>query len=238
MNLNEMNYGKKEVAKKALKEHFEMNLNVDAMNLRSTKAMLTKVRGLINETRTSKAAHQRYQSQSYLKLVMMEQALSTHYKDLRVQQQIMMENEEVQKSQVILAAQDMVDSIQKMIEDISKMKVEELNAVVTGINNEFGTQEGESFNNAVTESLGSLEQALSQAKQSVTSAMGALTGQGGFEGGDMGGDMGADDAGMGDMGGDLGGGDIGGDMGGELPEMPEEPVEEPEELGNAGRAMR
>jgi hypothetical protein len=236
MNLNEMNYGKKEVAKKALKEHFEMTLNVDTMNLRSTKAMLTKVRGLINETRTSKAAHQRYQSQSYLKLVMMEQALSTHYQDLRVQHQIMMENEEVQKSQVILAAQDMVDSIQKMIEDISKMKVEELNAVVTGINNEFGTQEGESFNNAVTESLGALEQALSQAKQSVSGAMGALTGEGGgFEGGDMG----AGDEGMGDMGADIGGNDMGGDMGGELPEMPaEEPAEEPEELGNAGRAMR
>lgn len=243
MKLNEMNLGKKETAKRALKENFELNLNFDKLGMKQTKNMLTRVRGLIKESRTSSSYHVRHQNPGYMKLVMMEQALASHYGDLRVQQQIMMENEEVQKSQVILAAQDMVDTIQKMIEDISKMKVEEVNAVVNGINNEFGTSEGETFNSAVTEALGALEQALSQAKQGVSSAMGALTGEGGGDfggdaGGDLGGaDLGAGDEGMGDMGDDLGGDDMGGDLGGELPEMPAG-EEEAEDVGNAGREMR
>jgi hypothetical protein len=147
----------------------------------------------------------------------------------------MLENEEVQKSQVILAAQDMIDSVQKMVEQISKMKVEELPAVVTGVTNEIGSNEGQQFEGSVQEALTALEGALVSAKQGLQSALGIVTGEGG---GDLGGDMGAGDEGMGDMGGDLGGDDMGGDMGGELPEMPEEPAEEPEELGNAGRGMR
>jgi hypothetical protein len=182
-----------------------------------------------------------------MKMVMLEQALTGHYGDLRVQQQIMLENEEVQKSQVILAAQDMIDSIQKMVEQISKMKVEELPAVVTGVNNEIGTSEGQQFEGTCTEALTTLEGALTTAKQSLTGALGIVTGEGGGEmdadafGGD---DEGMDD--MDDMGGDEGMDDMdaGGegmddlaDMGDDAEELPELPEPE-EELGGAGRGRR
>lgn len=236
MKLNDMNQSRKQTATRALRENFETNLGLDGMGLSKTKSMLTRVRGLIKESKTGAQAHTRHQNPAYMKLVMMEQALASHYQDLRVEHQIMLENEEVQKSQVILAAQDMIDSVQKMVEQISKMKVEELPAVVTGVTNEIGSNEGQQFEGSVQEALTSLEGALVQAKQGLQSALGIVTGQGG-EG--FGGEMGAGDEGMGDMGGDIGGGDMGGDMGGELPEMPaEEPTEEPEELGNAGRGMR
>lgn len=242
MKLNEMNNSRKVNAKKALKEHFEVNMNFNKMGLGDTKAMLKKVRGLITETRSSKAAHTRHQSPAYMKLVMMEQALTDHYSDLRIQHQIMLENEEVQKSQVFLAAQDMIDSIQKMIVDISKMKVEELDAVVTGISNEIGTNESQQFQSSVLEALGSLEQALGQAKGSLTSALGQITGEGGGE------EMDADAFG-GEEGGEEELPDLGDDMGGEeeLPELGDEEggeeelpdLEEPEEeLGGAGRERR
>lgn len=235
MKLNDMNQSRKQVATRALRENFETKLDLDRLDLRTTKAMLSKVRGVIAEAKMSASAHSRHQNPGYMKAVMMEQALAGHYQDLRIEHQIMLENEEVQKSQVILAAQDMIDSVQKMVEQISKMKVEELPAVVTGVTNEIGSNEGQQFEGSVTEALTALEGALVTAKQGLQSALGIVTGQGGegFGGeGDMGG-MGDED-----MGGDLGGGDLGSDMGGELPEMPEEPAEEPEELGNAGRGMR
>ena len=235
MKLNDMNHSRKQVATRALRENFETKLDLDRLDLRTTKAMLGKVRGVISEAKMSASAHARHQNPGYMKAVMMEQALADHYRDLRIEHQIMLENEEVQKSQVILAAQDMIDSVQKMVEQISKMKVEELPAVVTGVTNEIGSNEGQQFEGSVQEALTTLEGALVSAKQGLQSALGIVTGEGG---GDLGGDMGAGDEGMGDMGGDLGGDDMGGDMGGELPEMPEEPAEEPEELGNAGRGMR
>jgi hypothetical protein len=242
MKLNEMTQSKKEIASKALKENFELNLDFDKMGLKQTANMLTKVRGLIAETRKSADYHTRHSNPGYLKAVMMEQALASHYADLKVEQQIVLENEEVQKSQVILAAQDMIDTVQKMIEQISKLKVEELPAVVTGVKNEVGANEGDQYEQSAMQALQTLEQALTDAKGGLTQALGSITGEtegfgdegeeefGGEELGGMG------DEGMGDMGDDLGGGDMGGDMGGELPEMPEE--EEPEELGNAGRKMR
>lgn len=243
MKINEMNNSKKANTKMALKEHFEVKMNFDKLKLNETKAMLKRVRGLINETRTSKGAHVRHQNTAYMKLVMMEQALTDHYGDLRVQHQIMLENEEVQKSQVILAAQDMIDSIQKMVEQISKMKVEELPAVVTGVNNEIGTNEGQQFEGTCTEALTTLEGALTAAKQSLNGALGIVTGEGG---GEM--DGGMDDEAFGDEGdmGDEGMADAGGggmdDLGAddeELPELPEPDMEEPEEeLGGAGRGRR
>jgi hypothetical protein len=240
MKINEMNLSKKELTKRALKENFEVNLNFDNLDIKTTKAMLGRVRSLISESRTGKQAHVRHQNPAYIKAVMMEQALTQHYSDLRVQHQIMLENEEVQKSQVLLAAQDMVDSVQKMIVDISKMKVEELPAVVTGVNNEIGTNEGATFEGEVQQALTTLEGSLTSAKQALVQALGALTGQGGDMGGDQfGGGMGGEE----DMGDDQFGGeeefggeeDMGGELGGDLPEMPEE---EPEEMGNAGRGLR
>jgi len=237
MKINEMNHSKKELTRRALKENFEVKIDFDKLDAKTTRTMLQRVRGLINETKTSKAAHARHQNPAYMKAVMMEQALTQHYQDLRIQHQIMLENEEVQKSQVLLAAQDMIDSVQKMIVDISKMKVEELPAVVTGINNEIGTNEGATFDGEVQQALSTLEGSLTSAKQALTQALSALTGEGGDMGGDMGGEEpgGTGDEGMDDMGGELGGADLGGDMGGELPEMPEE---EPEQAGNAGRKLR
>jgi hypothetical protein len=244
MKLNEMSNSRKVNAKKALKEHFDVKMNFKKLGLNETKSMLKKVRGLITEARTSKTAHTRHQSPAYMKMVMLEQALTGHYGDLRVQQQIMLENEEVQKSQVILAAQDMIDSIQKMVEQISKMKVEELPAVVTGVNNEIGTNEGQQFEGTCTEALTTLEGALTAAKQSLNGALGIVTGEGGGEmdadafGGDegMGDAESMDDMGDSDM--DAGGegmddlADMGDDE--ELPELPEPE----EELGGAGRGRR
>jgi len=110
----------------------------------------------------------------------MEQALSKHLSNFRfTQPRIVFENEEVEKSQVILAAQDMVDSIQKMLEDTSEMLVKELPALVNGVQAEIGVNESEQFNSQTSEALTSLQQALNQTKSSLQSALNEITGQGG-----------------------------------------------------------
>ena len=226
-----MNNSRKVNAKKALKENFDVNINFNKLKLNETKGMLKKVRGLITESRTSKLSHTRHKSPAYMKLVMLEQALSDHYSDLRIHQRIVLENEEVQKGQVLLAAQEMIDSIQKMIVDISKMKVEELPAVVTGVNNEIGSSQGQSFEQSVTEALGALEQALAATKGALTSALDQISGDSAGMDDSLGGEMpGAEmDMGMGDEADD------------EMPDGDDDGMEMPEpeeELGGAGRGLR
>ena len=236
MNLNELTQPKKRQAQRALREHFEINIDLNSMNAQKTRGMLSKVRGLLKES--SRSAHGTNASPAHLKLVMMEQMLSQHYSDIRVQARIVTENEEVEKSQVILAAQDLIDQLQKMVEQISKMNAEELPAVVSGISNEIGTSESESYNQSVSEALTTLLSAVTTAKGSLTSSMGQITGEGG-------GDMGGDDMGFGggeeeEFSGEEplpGGGEE--EFSGEeeadiMPELPEPE----EELGGAGRELR
>lgn len=235
MNLQELQENKKsKLVKKALKEHYSMDLNLERLDMVNTKRMLGRVRGLLKESRSGRSIHRSHEDANYLKLVMMEQALNDHLGDLREQSRIVLENEEVQKSQVILAAQDMIDTMQKMIEQVSKMNAEELPAVCEGIQNEFGVQESEQFNSAVGEALMGLQQALTQAKGSLNSALNAITGA----------EAPAADMGMGaEMPPPPGGEEeveMDAEVSGELPELPEvpEPDEEPDDMGGAGRETR
>jgi hypothetical protein len=164
----------------------------------------------------------------------MEQALVHHYGELRAQpmynSRIVVENEEVEKSQVVLAVKDMVDSVQKMVEEVSDMLVKELPAVIDSVNSEIGTNEGEQFSSQANESLTTLQAALTQAKTSLQAALGVVTGQGGGFGMDAP-EMGAEMPAMGapEMGAEMP------DMGGEEMAAPEEEEAEPTSVGRAKR---
>jgi len=163
MKLTEFNLKPTQAAKKALKEHFNANLDVDSLGLYDTNRMLRKVRGFLGEMKTTGKVQQGQNNPTYLKAVFMEQALATHYATLKAMpiynQRIVVENEQVEKSQVILAAQEMVDSLQKMVEQVSDMLVKELPAVVDGVNSEVGTNEGQQFNDQVSQALTTMQAA-------------------------------------------------------------------------------
>lgn len=236
MNLQELQENKKtKIVKRALREHYEIDMDFDKLSMSQTQKMIGKVRGLLKEARSTASSHQSHNSGAYLKLVMMEQALVDHLQNMRTYRpRIVTENEEVQKSQVILAAQDMIDNIQKMLEQVSKMNVEELNAVVDGMKNEFGTAEGDKFNQTVSEALTALQSAITTAKGALTSALGSVTGEPAAGGMDM--SMGAEPM-PGEMAADM----TAVDMGMAPPEMGTEPVEEPsapEDVTRAGRERR
>ncbi len=87
------------------------------------------------------------------------------------------EASELQQAQVVLAAQDMVDQIQGMIEDISAMQFKDLPALVNSIRNDIGMDQAQQFNNDVTAALQGLIQGLQGTKTQMESAQGILTGQ-------------------------------------------------------------
>lgn len=232
---------KKNVAAKALRENFSLNFDVSSLDRTKTLQMLKKVKGLLSETRKSSAHHSSETNPSYMKMLFMEQALSNHLKVAKAPR-IVLENEEVEKSQVILAAQDMIDSVQKMYEDVNDMLVKELPALVDSIQSEIGVNESDSFNQAASAALETLNSALQEAQTGLKGALGGLTGQAGA-GFEAGADMPAGDEEV----------DVDMDIDAELP-APEAPAEEPsaelppipdigggeEELptGGAGRAKR
>ena len=238
MKLTELNNNRRSYSTRVLKEQYEMPFNVDKMSMSSTRTMLTKVRGLMNESKQTSDYQNSQSSSSYMKLVFMEQALSDHYNELRSQPQarIMVENEEVEKSQVVLAAQDMVDQVQKMLENVGQMQVKELPALVSSIESEIGVNESQTYNDAVSAQLDTLSASLKESSSALKNALNSLTGQTVDAAFDAGADLGAD-AGM-DAGLDAGM-DADMDMGDEASAIPP-PTEEPDmpPSGGVGRAKR
>lgn len=220
-------------AQRALKEHFDKNLDVSKLSYAQVKGMLMKVRGLLGESQASANFYHREKNPAYLKLVFMEQALSHQFAELSANRpRIVIENEEVEKSQVVLAAQDLVDSIQKMLEDVGQMQVKELPALVDSIESEIGVNEAQSYNDQVSAQLDALSGALKEAFTAMKTARDTITGQGGVASMDAGLDMGAEMPPEDDV--EL-------DATAEVPagneDLPTD-IEEPEEVGDVGRAKR
>jgi hypothetical protein len=84
---------------------------------------------------------------------------------------------EVQQAQVVLAAQDMVDSMQGMLEDTTEMQFKELPALVDSIRNQIGMEQANQFNTDATAALTGMVQNLQGAKQQLEQALAVVTGQ-------------------------------------------------------------
>ena len=126
---------------------------------------------------------------------------------------------EVQQAQVVLAAQDMVDKMQGMLEDVSELQFKELPALVDSIKNQVGVDQAAQFNADATAALTGLLQNIQGAKQQLDSALNVVTGQapaGAAAAGAMGADIAAGAGDMSAAGADMAAGDMGAAAGAEM----------------------
>jgi hypothetical protein len=224
-------------AAKVFESYFGNSIKFDQITPAQARGMLKRVRNLIAEHRRTPGFHSSEHNPSYLKLVMMEQALATqavapaagtmppagtqqanpaniamNMQDKKKQaqdqskaidQQIqalqkqkaeimkqannpmaesrrqrqLREASEIQQAQVVLAAQDMVDQVQKMSEQVSAMQFKDLPALVDQIKNEVGVDQATQFNGDASAALSGLLQNLQGAKQQLEASLGVVTGQ-------------------------------------------------------------
>jgi len=247
MKLTELATPKKsrQVAK-VFESYFGTKMPVNRLTVREAQAMLKRVRGVIAEHQRSPSRHTSERNPAYLKLVMMEQALTSRIREEQVpipptssstnpststattpppsgsqktvdikdpkmaqalkksaagqsltpdEQKMVagaammaaesrlrrayrfLKESEVQQAQVVLAAQDMVDKMQSMLEDTTEMQFKELPALVDSIRNQIGMEQATQFNSDVTGALQGLVQNLQGAKQQLETALGVVTGQ-------------------------------------------------------------
>ena len=227
-------------AARVFESYFGDRVTFDTIDQTQALKMLRRVRGLVAEHRRTPEFHHSEQNPAYLKLVVMEQALSARIMELdaqpaagqpnpqamamqtaqkrkeiddqikQLQDQIralqqqrnmpamgMAESRrrvtesEVQQAQVVLAAQDMVDEVQKMSEQVSAMQFKDLPALVDQIKNQVGPDQATQFNGDASAALSALLQNLQASKQQLDQALGVVTGQApAIPGDDMGMDAG------------------------------------------------
>jgi hypothetical protein len=87
------------------------------------------------------------------------------------------EQSEIQQAQVVLAAQDMIDRVQGMLEDISEMQFKDLPALADSIKNDMGVEQSQQFQASASAALTQLLAAVQAGKTELEGAQATLTGQ-------------------------------------------------------------
>jgi hypothetical protein len=191
MRLKEM--GVKPSAKKINKVmESRFGIKIDYANLDFKKAYRL-AKGLtesLDQIKRSHGVHVAEKNPKYMELLMVREGL--HRWMVENKQQLIMESE-MGKSQAILAAKDMVDSIQDMLEDVSKMQNEQMPALLDTIRDQIGMEQADQFKNSVGTLLASMVDQLGAARETADQAARALAGEQVAQPMGMGGGMGAPD---------------------------------------------
>jgi len=148
----------------------------------------------IQRLRRSFGVHTAERNPKYMELLMVRESLGRWMRE----NQHLMEGE-IGKSEAILAAKDMVDSIQDMVERVSKMQVEQLPALIDTIRDQIGMNEADQFKQGMGDLLTNISQALADARETADSSARALAGEQGATIGPVGG-MSAEPMGGADLG--------------------------------------
>ena len=150
---------------------------IDYKNLTFKKAY-TLAQGItesLNQVKRTHGIHKAEQNPQYMEMLMVRESLNRWMVENK--QQLIVESE-MAKAEATLAAKDMVDSIQDMLEKIGKMQNEQLPALLDTIRDQIGEQQAEAFRGSVTPLLQQLWQTLSDGRATADNSARALTGEG------------------------------------------------------------
>ena len=160
-----------------LKEVFGMAFDFGAGN-----AKLTKVKTVTEQKiKALRESGVEVNNKQYQKLLLVLEGIET----VMAQNPIM--EDELDSAEVLLAAKNMADDLQKMAENLASMQVEELMSITNAMKEEVGTAEADTFNASAEAAIGSALEAVKSANAQVSDAV--LVAQGQAPATDMGMDM-------------------------------------------------
>ena len=218
MYLNDLNSASHNVAKinRILSKTFEHNVNLGEMSTDSLNRMLTATTAKIATIKESNLTY--WENAQYNKLKLIEHSLKTYIKEVaparkdgkraKMKESIVME-QDLDQAEVLLAAKELVDKLQKMIEDVAAMQVQELMPITDAMKDQLGFEVAEQYNTAADAALGGILDQLKSTKTELDNATLQASGQpvNGPSPTDMGNDMGTELATADDLGDEFGGDD-------------------------------
>lgn len=173
MNLKDIN--PKTTAKKMnriMESRFGFSIDYDNLTMSKARRLRSKLGESLARIRKGFGLHSAEKNPKYLELLMVREAL-----DRWIGERYQLNEGELGKSEAILAAKDMVDSIQDMLEKVSKMQVEQMPALIDTIRDQIGNEQADMFKNTVSQLLSSMVDQLSQAREQADNASRQLAGE-------------------------------------------------------------
>jgi hypothetical protein len=155
---------------------------IDYANLTTEKAQrLVKAIGESLATiRASHGVHTAEKNPKYMEMLLVKEGLDSWLSNASaeiVAEETVVTESETAKSEAILAARDIVDSMQDMMERVGKMQNEQMPALLDAIRDQIGMEQADAFKAAVAPMLDTLAQSLQQSREGADQAARALAGE-------------------------------------------------------------
>ena len=173
MNLKELhpNSSAKKM-NRVMESRFGFSIDYNKLTLAKASRLSRSVVENINKIRNTYGTHQTEINPKYMELLMVREALGRWIAEHR-----QLNEGEMGKSEAILAAKDMVDSIQDMLEKVSKMQVEQMPALIDTIRDQIGNEQADVFKNSVGQLLSGMLDSMTQAREQADGAARQLAGE-------------------------------------------------------------
>lgn len=156
-----------------IETRFGFKIDFDKLTYSKAVHLTNKLTENINNIRRSYGVHTTERNAKYLELLMIRETL---HKWINTRRRL--NESELGRAEAALAAKDMVDSIQDMVEKVSKMQAEQLPALVGTIRDQpaMGQQQAEQFKSTMEQLLTNLATTLSQARETADNSARQLAG--------------------------------------------------------------
>ena len=179
MHLNDLNSVQHNVKKlnRVLADTFNHEIDLSEMTTDSLNRMLSTTKNKMEAIKESDLKY--WENPQYNKLGLIAHSIKeylseiaparTDGKKMKTKESVVMEDE-LEQAEVLLAAQELVDELQGMVEDVAEMQVQKLMPIVDAMKEQVGFEQAEAYNNAADAALGSLLDAVKTAKEGVENA--------------------------------------------------------------------
>ena len=179
MYLNDLNSANHSVEKinRVLANTFNHNVNISEMSTDALNRMLSATNAKITQIKESDLKY--WDNPQYNKLNLISHSLSTYIsevapvrsdnKKMKTTESVVMEDE-LEQAEVLLAAQELVDELQGLVEDIAEMQVQKLMPIVDAMKEQVGFDIAEAYNTAADSALGGLLDQMKAAKEALENA--------------------------------------------------------------------
>ena len=172
MNLNELAPKKTQRLNRIMESRFGFAIDYNKLTYPKAQRLKLCLDESLNNIKKSYGAHTVERNPKYMEMFMVREGLSAWLD----QHETLLEGE-LETAEAVLAAKDMVDSVQDMITDASKMMNEELPPLLDTIRDQIGTAQADSYKQKVTAALQGLMDALNSARDALDNGARVLAGE-------------------------------------------------------------
>ena len=173
MNLKELAPQTTNRLNKVMESRFGFVIDYDNLTYGKAQRLNAAINENLTKIRRSYGIHTAEKNPKYMEMLMVQEGLRSWIS----QQDHLLTEGELETAEAVLAAKDMVDSIQDMITDASKMMNEELPPLLDTIRDQLGAAQADNFKNTAQGALQGLMDALNVARDSLDQGSRALAGE-------------------------------------------------------------